>query len=338
MEDKYEVIIAGASFAGLAAASRLNSKVLLIDRQDIGSGQTSACATTLKTIQKLGCQESLLDIFDSAVVSIKGRKIKIPLPDPFCTFDYKKFCLLFAKQNKAEFLKADIKGVKNSRIITNKGSFLGNILVDCTGWKAVLASSLDPDYAKRKMCSMAIETEIPYNSQFTFVINKDIIEKGAAWIFPAGKNCRFGVGAYKIQPGLNKVLEKFVTGYGLSIKKVHGNYVPYGLRSQPNGNIFTVGDSAGSVLPLTAEGIRPALRNGLFCGRIIQRIINKEISLEEGKKIYANFAKKNKKYSEYLLRAQKNISFISDFKLYLFLKLLSQPPIAKFAWKRYERI
>ncbi|NIW91899.1 MAG: hypothetical protein GWN20_03100 [Phycisphaerae bacterium] len=45
MED-YDVIIAGASFAGLAVANQLSGhKVLLIDRKPNGAGQTSACGT-----------------------------------------------------------------------------------------------------------------------------------------------------------------------------------------------------------------------------------------------------------------------------------------------------
>jgi glycine/D-amino acid oxidase-like deaminating enzyme len=42
----WDVIIAGASFAGLAAAVELagSHRVLLIDRDQIGASQTSACA------------------------------------------------------------------------------------------------------------------------------------------------------------------------------------------------------------------------------------------------------------------------------------------------------
>lgn len=59
---KYDAIIAGASFAGLAAASRLKGKILLIDRNDIGSHQTSACSTLLRVAQNLRCQDSVLQV------------------------------------------------------------------------------------------------------------------------------------------------------------------------------------------------------------------------------------------------------------------------------------
>lgn len=44
MRGDYDVIVVGASFAGLAVASRLRGRMLLVDHQEIGAGQTSACA------------------------------------------------------------------------------------------------------------------------------------------------------------------------------------------------------------------------------------------------------------------------------------------------------
>jgi flavin-dependent dehydrogenase len=49
----YDVIIAGASFAGLSVASRLQAKVLLIDRFDIGTYQISACGTPYDVVTDL---------------------------------------------------------------------------------------------------------------------------------------------------------------------------------------------------------------------------------------------------------------------------------------------
>ena len=39
----HDAIIAGASFAGLILADNLDGDILLIDRKEIGSKQTSAC-------------------------------------------------------------------------------------------------------------------------------------------------------------------------------------------------------------------------------------------------------------------------------------------------------
>ncbi len=50
---RYDIIIAGASFAGLAVASRItDGKVLLIGRKKIGTRQQSACGTTIKMVKE----------------------------------------------------------------------------------------------------------------------------------------------------------------------------------------------------------------------------------------------------------------------------------------------
>ncbi len=57
---KYDAIIVGASFAGLTVAFRLRGNVLIIDKKEIGTGQTSACSTLLNTLQALACTDSVL--------------------------------------------------------------------------------------------------------------------------------------------------------------------------------------------------------------------------------------------------------------------------------------
>ena len=47
-------LIVGASFAGLAVARRLAGRVLLLDRNEVGAVQTSACGTPLWVPQALG--------------------------------------------------------------------------------------------------------------------------------------------------------------------------------------------------------------------------------------------------------------------------------------------
>ncbi|MFQ5836107.1 MAG: NAD(P)/FAD-dependent oxidoreductase, partial [bacterium] len=194
---KYDVIITGASFAGLAVSSKINGNVLLIDRNDIGAHQTSACGTTVKMVKDIGCEKSILRTFDVATLHTENKGIDIPLPEPFCTIGYQKFCTLLAQQSTAKFLKVDVRGIKNGKVNTSKDNFEADILVDCTGWRAVLASSLKGNYVNKRMLSFGIETEVPYNdNELRFFINPNIIENGVAWLFPCKKTARFGVGSY----------------------------------------------------------------------------------------------------------------------------------------------
>lgn len=336
---KFDVIIAGASFAGLTVASELNAKVLLIDRFEIGSHQISACGTVVKTMKEINCEKAILQTFNTAVFHTENREIYIPLSKHFCTIDYKKFCTLLFEQSSAKFLKATVKGLKNSTVITDKGEFTADIIVDCTGWQAILANSLKKDYVKEEMLSVGIETEIPYkDDKLRFFIDKNIIENGAAWLFPAGKNSRFGVGSYGGNRNLLRDLKKLLARYDLKMGEIHGGGFCYHFKDSVVKNIFVVGCSAGQTLPLTGEGIRRSIYSGKECGKIIQQIIDKKISLKSGMEKYKKIGARNEKGYRFLLKIQRKLPETPNWLINLLLKILSFKPIAKFALKKYLNI
>lgn len=336
---KFDVIIAGASFAGLAVAAELNAKVLLIDRFEIGSHQISACGTLTKIMKKINCEKAIIQTFDTIAIHTENKEIDIPVVDRFCTIDYEKFCKLLFQQNKAKFLKATAKEIKDSTVITDKGEFQADIIVDCTGWEATLANSLRKNYTKGEKVSIGIETEIKYtDNKLRFFIDKNIIKNGAAWLFPAKKRSRFGVGSYVRNNHLLQDLEKFVSRYSLKIEKIHGGGFCYCFKDPVVENIFVVGCGAGQTLPLTGEGIRRSIHFGMKCGEIIQEIIDKKISLGEGLEKYKKIATQNKKYYRLLLKVQKKLPTIPNWQINLFAKILSFKPIAKYALKKYTEI
>jgi flavin-dependent dehydrogenase len=338
--EKYDVIIAGASFAGLAVASKItNSNVLLIDRNEIGTHQASACGTTVKAVKEAGCEKSILKTFDIATLHVENKETDIHLPEQFCTIDYKKFCKLLARQNTAEFLKANVKGVKNSTVVTSEGNFKLGIAVDCTGRQAVLASSQKKNYVNKRMLSFGIETEIPYkDDKLRFFVNPDIIENGPAWLFPCKNTARFGVASYSGNTKIVPNLKKFVESYNLKIGKIHGGYFCYCLKKPVVKNVFVVGCAAGQTLPLTGEGIRRSVYFGLRCGEIIQKILDKRISLKRGQREYKELALKCSKYYGYLLKVQNRFATLPNWKIATIARVLTIKPIASWAWKRYEAI
>ncbi len=336
--EKYDVIIAGASFAGLAVASRLKGRVLLLDRKEIGTNVTSACGSITKFVESIGCGKSILQTFDTAAMHTKNKTFHIPLVDTFCTIDYSRFCRELFKQTDAEFRKERVVGIENGSVRTSKGRYKAKVFVDCSGWSAVLASSIDKKFVDMKKLSVGVETELPYkDDKLRFFIDNRIVENGAAWLFPAGKKSRFGVASYGKNPKLMQSLDGFVRSYGLKVGETHGNFIPYQLRKPVIQNVFVVGDAVANVLPLTAEGIRPAIRAGIQCGNIIQKIIRNEMPLEEGKRRYAAFCLKNKKYYDYLLKVQRRMRDPPTAAVNFFSRLLSFKPIARFGLKRYER-
>ena len=71
LERDCDVLICGASFAGLAVARELagsGAKVLMIDRYELGERQTSACAMPTLWLQALELMGSCRQSFDEIVV------------------------------------------------------------------------------------------------------------------------------------------------------------------------------------------------------------------------------------------------------------------------------
>ncbi len=337
---KYDVIVAGASFAGLSVASKIkNGKVLLIDRNEIGAQQISACGTSLNILKEAGCEDSILTSFDTAALHVKNRETNISLLEKYCTFDYKRFCKLFDKQNGTEILKANVKAVDGSVVITDKGNFTADIIVDCTGWRAVLASSLIKDYTNREMLSFGIETELPYkDDKLRFFVDHKIIRNGVAWLFPCGETARFGVGSYSGDTKILSALKMFVERYGLKVGKIHGGYFCYCLKKPVVKNLLVVGCAAGQTLPFTGEGIKRSIYFGIKCGEIIQKILDGEFSFEQGAKRYERLALSGEKYYNYLLKIQHKLPELVGWKLNSIVKLLNIKFVKKLVWDKYNSI
>src|ERR671916_1182321 len=90
-----DVLICGASFAGLAVARELRASgadVLVLDRYEIGERQTSACAAPTEWLHNLGLQASIRQTFCSLLVHTPRAHARWPLGWTFSTFDYPRLC------------------------------------------------------------------------------------------------------------------------------------------------------------------------------------------------------------------------------------------------------
>src|SRR6516165_6227246 len=84
-----DVVICGASFAGLTLARELEgtgARVTMLDRYEIGERQTSACAAPTEWLERLGVADSIRQTFPDMVVHFPGGRSRWPLPFSFSTF------------------------------------------------------------------------------------------------------------------------------------------------------------------------------------------------------------------------------------------------------------
>src|SRR3954464_14050586 len=116
-----DVLVCGASFAGLTVARELRAtgaRVLVLDRYEIGERQTSACAAPTEWLRNLGLEASIRQTFGSLLVHTPDvAKARWRLPFTFSTFDYPQLCgLLFDQSGAAEFETAKVSERTNFRV------------------------------------------------------------------------------------------------------------------------------------------------------------------------------------------------------------------------------
>src|SRR5947208_14627398 len=136
-----DVLICGASFAGLAVARELRgsgARVLVLDRYEIGERQTSACAAPTGWLEVLGLGESIRQTFSELVIHTPGTTVRYALPCRFSTFDYRTLCWLLDSQNDAEFETAKVDGRSGLTVHTDRGDVTAPLIVDALGWRRVL--------------------------------------------------------------------------------------------------------------------------------------------------------------------------------------------------------
>src|SRR5919198_3257422 len=134
----FDVLICGASFAGLAVARELagsGARVVMVDRYEIGERQTSACAAPTDWLTTLGLEDSIRQTFPDLVIHTPFATQRYRLPWSFSTFDYRELCGLLDDQNDAMFETAKVDGRSGNVVHTDRGDLSAPLVVDALGWR-----------------------------------------------------------------------------------------------------------------------------------------------------------------------------------------------------------
>ena len=160
---------------------------------------------------------------------------------------------------------------------------------------------------------------------------------GLGWIFPVGTGSLIGIGSYAGKSKLRPPLDRYLRARDTAAGHYHGTYFPNRLGAATAGRLFAVGDAAGQCLPLTAEGIRPALYFGAECGKIVQRVLDADLTLPAGLEIYRGLVERYRRAYRILRWAQWLTAHAPVRWLAAVTELAAQHPVLPRWWPRYGR-
>jgi menaquinone-9 beta-reductase len=335
-----DVVICGASFAGLAVARELagsGARVLILDRYEVGERQTSACAAPTEWLDAMGVSGSIRQTFGDLVIHTPHVTTRMALPWSFSTFDYRTLCASLFEQGDAGFETATVAGRTGTTVHTDRGDLTAPLLVDCLGWRRVLgAPGYQPPDAP---LSRGLEVHPGGDSEDLEVwIDRGYVPAGYGWSFPASDEVRVGVGSFDPRFHVKRPTVRLAEDLERDAVRYQGNWIPHRLRRAVEDGVFFVGDSAGHCLPLTAEGIRTAFYFGIACGRELRRVLEGRVTRRGALDRYGAFSDRHLWHFTWLLRVQRLIPRIPPRLLAAALGGMSAEAFVQWSFTHYLRI
>jgi menaquinone-9 beta-reductase len=342
-----DVLVCGASFAGLAVARELagtGARVLVVDRYEIGERATSACAAPTPWLHAMGVADSIRRELPAMTFSTPHGTVRCRLPWSWAAFDYRALCAgLWAQCGAAGFETATVEGLARAdgtadhAVRTDRGTLRAPLVVDALGWRRVLAS---PHYQPPGApLSRGLEVhprtdERGDGDALDVWVERDLVRRGYGWRVPAGGEARIGVGSYDPRRHVKAPTVALAGRLGADAVRYQGNWFPHRLRAATENGVFFAGDSAGHCFPLSGEGIRTAFYFGIAAGREIAQVLAGAHDREEALRRYEAFHERHRPAFRRALALQRLVPALPPRALTVALRAFAAQPIVDraFGW------
>jgi menaquinone-9 beta-reductase len=357
LDDRADVLVCGASFAGLSVARELagaGADVLVVDRYEIGERATSACAAPTPWLEAMGLQRAIRQELPCMAFHTPHGSARHRLPWSWSSFDYAELCReLWAQCGDARFAIAKVEGrgvgdVAGSgrrqaaadgeiTVSTDRGTLTAPLVVDALGWRRVLGTGPNvqpPEAAISRGLEVHPVTGSPPAADLDVWIDRSLVRRGYAWSVPAGGEQRVGVGSYEPRDRVKQPTRELAQRIGVDAVRYQGNWFPHRLRPAVEDGVFFAGDAAGHCLPLSGEGIRTAFYFGIACGRELRAVVTGERSREAALARYGAFSRRHAPLYAWALALQRLIPRLPPRVLTALLAVTGRerPCRRAFAW------
>jgi digeranylgeranylglycerophospholipid reductase len=353
-----DVLVCGASFAGLAVARELagsGASVVVLDRYEIGERATSACAAPTVWLEAMGVAGSIRQEIPCMRFTTPFGSFRYRLPWSWSSFDYRALCLLLWEQGgEAGFETAKVEGrgpavtpangatteggsngsASPIAVRTDRGIVSAGLVVDALGWRRVLARSgyQPPDAPLSR--GLEVHPHAPGGDDLDVWIERSLVPRGYLWRVPADGEQRVGAGSYEPRDHVKEPTRALADRLDYPPVRYQGNWFPHRLRDATEDGVFFVGDSAGQCFPLSGEGIRTAFYFGIACGRELRATLAGEQTRAQGLDRYAAFSARHERAFRRALQLQRLIPALPPRLLTVLLRAMSNQRIIdrSFGW------
>jgi menaquinone-9 beta-reductase len=338
--ERADVLVCGASFAGLAVARELagvGADVLLVDRYEIGERATSACAAPTPWIRAMGVESSARQEIPTMRFGTPHGAYRYELPWSWTAFDYRALCRALWEQSDARFTTATVRGRTGDTVHTDRGDVAAPLVVDTLGWRRVLGARVHqpPDSPISRGLEVHPEGE---GDALDVWVDRALVRRGYGWSVPAAGEQRVGVGSYEPRDHVRLPTQALAGRYGRPPVRYQGNWFPHALRPAVEDGVFFAGDSAGHCLPLSGEGIRTAFYFGVACGRELRAVLAGRQSLGAALAAYAAFSERHRPAYRLLRLGQRIVPALPPRALGAVLRGCAHPAVVSRAFARYLAI
>ena len=338
LSERADVLVCGASFAGLAVARELagsGADVLVVDRYEIGERATSACAAPTPWLHAMGVERAIRQELSCMGFHTPHGSARHRLPWSWSSFDYRELCEALWEQCDARFEIAKVHGRTGDTVHADRGDLTAPLIVDALGWRRVLGpgENIQPPEA---MISRGLEVhpEDGRGADLDVWIDRSVVRYGYAWSVPAAGERRVGVGSYEPRHHVKEPTLEMARRLGTDAVRYQGNWFPHALRPAAEDGVFFAGDSAGHCIPLSGEGIRTAFYFGIACGRELRAVLAGERSREQALSRYGAFSDAHAPFFRRALRLQRLIPALPPRALTALLAVMGRERVCRrtFTW------